>query len=108
MMGRCGLTYRRNEVRIDQARLHGPNTDVQFSGSARFDRDRPLHLSLAGSCESSISRSDDSGAFCAGARGRERVGGRNDVAPANHGPRNSEGCVGDLLGFSDGLEPCER
>jgi translocation and assembly module TamB len=36
-------------VRIDQARLHGPNTDVQFSGSARFDRDRPLHLSLAGS-----------------------------------------------------------
>ena len=47
--GPMRLTYRRNEVRIDQARLHGPNTDVQFSGSARFDRDRPLHLSLAGS-----------------------------------------------------------
>jgi translocation and assembly module TamB len=47
--GPVRLTYRRNEVRIDRARLHGPNTDVQFSGSARFDRDRPLHLSLAGS-----------------------------------------------------------
>jgi translocation and assembly module TamB len=47
--GPVRLTYRRNEVRIDQARLHGPNTDVQFSGSARFDRDRPVHLSLAGS-----------------------------------------------------------
>jgi translocation and assembly module TamB len=47
--GPIRLTYRRNEVRIDRARLHGSNTDVQFSGSARFDRDRPLHLSLAGS-----------------------------------------------------------
>src|ERR1700751_4032847 len=47
--GPVRLTYRRNEVRVDQARLHGPNTDVQFSGSARFDRDRPVHLSLAGS-----------------------------------------------------------
>jgi translocation and assembly module TamB len=42
------LTYRRNEVRVDQARLHGPDTDFQFSGSARFDRDRPLHFSLSG------------------------------------------------------------
>jgi translocation and assembly module TamB len=43
------LTYRRNEVRVDQAHLHGPDTDFQFSGSARFDRDRPLHFSLGGS-----------------------------------------------------------
>jgi translocation and assembly module TamB len=42
------LTYRRNEVRIDQAHLHGPDTDVQVSGSARFDRDRPLRLSVHG------------------------------------------------------------
>ena len=46
--GPIRLTYRRNEVRIEQARLHGPNTDLAFSGSARFDRDRPLHLALAG------------------------------------------------------------
>jgi translocation and assembly module TamB len=42
------LTYRRNEVRVDQARLHGPDTDFQFSGSARFDRDRPLRFTLSG------------------------------------------------------------
>ena len=42
------LTYRRNEVRVDQARLHGPDTDFQFSGSARFDKDRPLRLTLSG------------------------------------------------------------
>jgi len=47
--GPIRLTYRRNEVRIEQARLHGSNTDLQFSGSARFDRDRPLHFSLSGS-----------------------------------------------------------
>ena len=47
--GPIRLTYRRNEVRIEQARLHGSNTDVQFSGSARFDRDRPMHFSLSGS-----------------------------------------------------------
>jgi len=42
------LTYRRNEVRIEQARLHGPNTDLQMSGSARFDGEQPLHFMLAG------------------------------------------------------------
>ncbi|MGH9744489.1 MAG: translocation/assembly module TamB domain-containing protein [Candidatus Acidiferrales bacterium] len=47
--GPIKLTYRHNEVRIDQARLHGPNTDLQFSGSARFDRDRPMHFTLSGS-----------------------------------------------------------
>jgi translocation and assembly module TamB len=42
------LTYRRNEVRIDQAHLHGPETDLHVSGSARFDRDRPLRLAVSG------------------------------------------------------------
>ncbi|HUJ29730.1 MAG TPA: translocation/assembly module TamB domain-containing protein [Candidatus Acidoferrum sp.] len=42
------LTYHRNEVRIDQAHLHGPDTDLQVSGSARFDRDRPLRLAVQG------------------------------------------------------------
>ena len=42
------LTYHRNEVRVDQAHLHGPDTDFKFSGSARFDRDRPLRFSLSG------------------------------------------------------------
>jgi translocation and assembly module TamB len=42
------LAYRRNEVRIEQARLHGPDTDVQMSGSARFDRDKRLDFVLSG------------------------------------------------------------
>ncbi|MGH9738930.1 MAG: translocation/assembly module TamB domain-containing protein [Candidatus Acidiferrales bacterium] len=42
------LTYRRNEVRIEQAHLHGPDTDFRFSGSARFDRDRPLNFAISG------------------------------------------------------------
>ena len=42
------LTYHRNEVRVDQAHLHGPDTDFKFSGSARFDRDQPLRFSLSG------------------------------------------------------------
>lgn len=42
------FTYRRNEVRIEQAHLYGPNTDLQLSGSARFDRERPLRFLLKG------------------------------------------------------------
>lgn len=42
------LTYRRNEIRVEQARLHGPDTDLQLSGSARFDRDRRLDFNLSG------------------------------------------------------------
>jgi translocation and assembly module TamB len=46
--GPIQIVYRRNEVRIEQAHIHGPNTDMQLSGSARFDRDRPLHFNLSG------------------------------------------------------------
>ncbi len=46
--GPIRITYHRNEVRIEQAHLNGPNTDMQLSGSARFDRDRPLHFNLSG------------------------------------------------------------
>lgn len=42
------LTYRANEVRVDQAHLHGPDTDMRVTGSARFDRDRPLRLVVLG------------------------------------------------------------
>ena len=42
------LTYRRNEVSIEQARLRGPDTDFKISGSARFDGNRPLHFAVSG------------------------------------------------------------
>ncbi len=46
--GPIQITYHRNEVRIEQAHLHGPNTDMQLSGSARFDRERPLRFNITG------------------------------------------------------------
>ena len=42
------LTYRRNEIHLDQARLHGPDTNLQIGGTARFDRDRRIQLNLSG------------------------------------------------------------
>ena len=42
------LAYRRNEIRIGQAHIHGTDTDLQLSGAARFDRDRAMRFSLAG------------------------------------------------------------
>ena len=42
------LSYRKNEIRIDQARLHGPDTDLQLGGTARFDRDRRIQFTLSG------------------------------------------------------------
>ena len=41
-------TYHRNEVRLDQVRLHGPDTDLQLSGSARLEQNGPVRLALSG------------------------------------------------------------
>jgi translocation and assembly module TamB len=46
--GPVQFVYRHDEVRISQARFQGPNTNFQVNGSARFDRERPIHLNLAG------------------------------------------------------------
>ncbi|MGC1796967.1 MAG: translocation/assembly module TamB domain-containing protein, partial [Candidatus Acidiferrales bacterium] len=46
--GPVQFSYRRNEIRIAQAHLHGPDTDFKVSGSARFDRDRPIHVNVIG------------------------------------------------------------
>ena len=45
------LSYQRNQIRIEQAHLHGPDTDLRVSGSARFDGDRPLHFAFSGSAD---------------------------------------------------------
>jgi translocation and assembly module TamB len=47
--GPVKISYRRNEVRIDQAHFNGPSTDLQLAGLVRFNRDRPLDLHLSGS-----------------------------------------------------------
>jgi translocation and assembly module TamB len=46
--GPVQFAYRHNEVRITQARFQGPNTNFEVNGSARFDRDRPIHINLVG------------------------------------------------------------
>ncbi len=46
--GPVRLTYRRDEVRIEQANLRGTDTDFKLSGSARFAGDQALNLSLDG------------------------------------------------------------
>lgn len=47
--GLVRLSYRRNEVRIEQGEFHGPQTDMRLSGSVRFDKDRPLNVGITGS-----------------------------------------------------------
>src|ERR1035437_6240397 len=46
--GPVRLTYRQDEVRVEQASLKGTDTDVRVSGSARFAGDRALNLRLDG------------------------------------------------------------
>jgi translocation and assembly module TamB len=46
--GPVQFAYRRNEVRITQARITGTNSNFEISGSARFDRDRPVHVNVTG------------------------------------------------------------
>jgi len=47
-VGPVRLTYRRDEVRIEQANLRGTDTDFHLSGSARFAQDQALNLRLDG------------------------------------------------------------
>jgi translocation and assembly module TamB len=42
------LTYRRDEVRVEQANLRGTDTDFRISGSARFVGDQGLNLRVDG------------------------------------------------------------
>ena len=47
-VGPVRLTYRRDEVRVEQASLRGTDTDFRVSGSARFAGDQALNLRLDG------------------------------------------------------------
>ncbi|HXC30857.1 MAG TPA: translocation/assembly module TamB domain-containing protein [Verrucomicrobiae bacterium] len=46
--GPVRLTYRRDEVRVEQANLRGTDTDFRISGSARFVGDQGLNLRVDG------------------------------------------------------------
>jgi translocation and assembly module TamB len=46
--GPVRLTYKRDEVRIEQASLRGTDTDFRLGGSARFTGDQALNLRLDG------------------------------------------------------------
>jgi translocation and assembly module TamB len=46
--GPLRVTYRQDEVRVEQASLKGTDTDFRLSGSARFSGDRALNLRLDG------------------------------------------------------------
>ena len=47
-VGPVPLTYRRDEVRVEQASLRGPDTDFRVTGSARFAGDQALNLRMDG------------------------------------------------------------
>jgi len=47
-VGPIRLTYRRDEIRIEQAALRGTDTDFKISGTARFAGDRGLSMNIAG------------------------------------------------------------
>jgi translocation and assembly module TamB len=47
-VGPVRLTYRRDEVRVEQASLRGTDTDFHVTGSARFSGDQALNLRMDG------------------------------------------------------------
>jgi translocation and assembly module TamB len=47
-VGPIRLTYRQDEIRVEQASLKGTDTDFKLSGMARFTGDRALNLRLDG------------------------------------------------------------
>ncbi|HEV3218264.1 MAG TPA: translocation/assembly module TamB domain-containing protein [Candidatus Acidoferrales bacterium] len=91
--GPVRLTYKRNEVRIEQATLHGTNTDVAVTGFARFAGDRAVDLNLTGKIDlrllgGFVPRLDVQGAanINASIRGtfaKPRINGRLEVTDAS-------------------------
>jgi translocation and assembly module TamB len=91
--GPVRLTYKRNEVRIEQADLHGTNTDVAISGFARFAGDRAVGLTLLGKIDlrllgGFVPRLDVQGAAninasIQGTFAKPRINGRLDVSSAS-------------------------
>jgi translocation and assembly module TamB len=87
------LTYRRNEISIGQARLHGPDTDLQLIGSARFDRDRRIEFTLSGGVNLRLLKSvlpdleaqgrADANVSIEGTMDRPRITGRASVRGAS-------------------------
>jgi len=53
-VGPVRLTYRRDEVRVEQASLRGTDTDFRVSGSARFAGDQALNLRVDGAVSLSL------------------------------------------------------
>ncbi len=49
--GPLRFSYKRNEVTVEQMHLHGADTDLQLGGSLRFDGNRPMNFTLAGSID---------------------------------------------------------
>jgi translocation and assembly module TamB len=47
-VGPVRLTYRQDEIRVEQANLRGTDTDFHIAGSARFSGDRALNLRMDG------------------------------------------------------------
>jgi translocation and assembly module TamB len=47
-VGPVRLTYRQDEIRVEQAKLRGTDTDFEMAGSARFAGDRALNLRVDG------------------------------------------------------------
>ncbi len=95
--GPIHVTYRRNEIRIDQAKLRGTDSDFQISGFARFAGDRALSLKVLGKIDlrlisGFVPRLDARGAAginasVEGTLSVPRINGRLDVADgsANYG-----------------------
>jgi len=91
--GPIHLAYKRNEVRVQQAHLHGPDTDFQLEGTARFDGDRPLHLALSGGVNLQVVKGflpdltakgrADAGVSIEGTASKPRITGRARVRGAS-------------------------
>ncbi len=95
--GPIEITYRRNEVRIDQAKLRGTDSDFQISGFVRFAGDRAVSLKVVGAIDlrllsGFVPRLDARGAAninasVEGTLSSPRINGRLDVTngSANYG-----------------------
>ena len=103
-VGPVRLTYRRDEVRVEQASLRGTDTDFRVSGSARFAGDQALNLRLDGAVSLQLLGGFVPRLESRRPRASECRGRRDDVHPALQRQSPRRGRVFSLRGFPHGPE----
>ena len=107
-VGPVRLTYRRDEVRVEQASLRGTDTDFRVSGSARFAGDQALNLRMDGAVSLQLLTGFYPQLEASGRAQINALVAGTVATPRFNGKVHIEGASLPIRRFPGGAEQCRR